>query len=269
MTNAVPSPPTDPPNTLDGSRVWEIQKLVDGEVESSSSEFSGTMLLSDEDSDDRIEHRIHKENLERDDEEKKDDDDMTYEKKDDDDDHHDDQRAHLQRVIARMCRRQAIRMQHMKKTFVTNSYFQEILEKDSYAKHGYDAFRIRDHDDHPGDDVPPDGEKSAKSQKMSRSTKSAKGLIYLNIKEEKRVIDLVDIPKFCDATLEKVLKELKLKIFVTEFKMKTPLHGELDLNIMKACEREIMKRLKHRKRMRRWKSFVNGRPILQSRARQE
>nr|GFD56499.1 hypothetical protein [Tanacetum cinerariifolium] len=38
----------------------------------------------------------------------------------------------------------------------------------------YDAFRIRDHDDHPGDDVPPDGEKSAKSQKMSRSTKSAK-----------------------------------------------------------------------------------------------
>nr|GFA55114.1 hypothetical protein [Tanacetum cinerariifolium] len=262
----------------------------------------------------------------------------------------------------------------------------------------YDAFRIRDHDDHPGDDVPPDGEKSAKSQKMSRSTKSAKvidedeviledethellyefknndkrvptifdhermeatikdvlsnqfrdveeyvchleqaknymenqirnpnepprpyrfseanfkylnknniedmyylrlnkksqlpgeqvvefvayvhqklcdlgkSLIYLNIKEEKRVIDLVDIPKFCDATLEKVLKELKLKIFVTEFKMKTPLHGELDLNIMKACEREIMKRLKHRKRMRRWKSFVNGRPILQSRARQE
>nr|GFD26716.1 hypothetical protein [Tanacetum cinerariifolium] len=56
-----------------------------------SSEFFGTMLLSDEDSDDRIEHRSHKENLELDDEEKKDDDDMTYEKKDDDDDHHDDQ----------------------------------------------------------------------------------------------------------------------------------------------------------------------------------
>ncbi|GJR69491.1 hypothetical protein Tco_0015556, partial [Tanacetum coccineum] len=41
-------------------------------------------------------------------------------------------------------------------------------------------------------------------------------------KEEKRVMDLVDIPEFCDATLEKVLKEVKLKIFEIEFKMKTP-----------------------------------------------
>ncbi|GJZ94593.1 hypothetical protein Tco_0666796, partial [Tanacetum coccineum] len=38
------------------------------------------------------------------------------------------------------------------------------------------------------------------------------GLIYLNSKEEKRIIDLVDISKFCDATLEKVLKEVKLKV---------------------------------------------------------
>ncbi|GJX14083.1 hypothetical protein Tco_0205841 [Tanacetum coccineum] len=41
--------------------------------------------------------------------------------------------------------------------------------------------------------------------------------------QEKKIIDLVDIPKFCDTTLEKVLKEVKLKIFETEFKMKTPL----------------------------------------------
>ncbi|GKD54816.1 hypothetical protein Tco_1288203 [Tanacetum coccineum] len=26
MTNAVPAPPTDPPNTRDGSRVWEIRE---------------------------------------------------------------------------------------------------------------------------------------------------------------------------------------------------------------------------------------------------
>ncbi|GJS59943.1 retrovirus-related pol polyprotein from transposon TNT 1-94, partial [Tanacetum coccineum] len=49
------------------------------------------------------------------------------------------------------------------------------------------------------------------------------GLIYLNNKEEKRIMDLIEIAKFCDATLEKVLKEVKLKIFETEFKMKTPL----------------------------------------------
>ncbi|GJT47137.1 hypothetical protein Tco_0955852 [Tanacetum coccineum] len=484
-----------------------------------------------------------------DDEEKKDDDDIIDEKKDDDDDNDDDddhddrslirtQRTgslkirteqmrtpipspldplgptylrirQFLRIIARMCRRQGIRMQHMKKTFVTNSYFQEILEKVNealkeivpklaqsatndlindnlprihmqkmvlnvhptistsatstfdlqqelylkmesvlqskvddpklwnalkakYEKSSastdscrYDAFRKCDHDDHPGDDAPPDGEKSAKRQKMSRSSKSARGslskklakesnistsdqpqqqdfdawvdipvidkdeviledetlellnefqnvdkrvptifdhermeatikdmlsnqfrdveeyvchleqaknyienqingntkekkyvlslhkihatlfpeedleekmirwlgiesyhikinlttltltgieacnpysiidepsvgLIYLNIKKEKRVIDLVDIPKFCDATLEKVLKEVKLKIFETEFKMKTPLDGELDLNIMKAFEREIMNHLKHRKWMRRWESFERG-----------
>ncbi|GJZ81191.1 hypothetical protein Tco_0646185, partial [Tanacetum coccineum] len=74
------------------------------------------------------------------------------------------------------------------------------------------------------------------------------GLIYLNIKEEKRIIDLVDISKFCDATREKVLKEVKLK---TEFQTKTPFLGELDLKIMKAYEKEIMKRLNHRKQMGR------------------
>ncbi|GJY87624.1 hypothetical protein Tco_0502252 [Tanacetum coccineum] len=31
MTNAVPAPPTDPPNTRDGSRVWEIH-LSDKEM---------------------------------------------------------------------------------------------------------------------------------------------------------------------------------------------------------------------------------------------
>ncbi|GJY65824.1 zf-CCHC domain-containing protein [Tanacetum coccineum] len=30
MTNVIPAPPTDPPNTLDGSRVWEIHKYLEG-----------------------------------------------------------------------------------------------------------------------------------------------------------------------------------------------------------------------------------------------
>ncbi|GJU45998.1 hypothetical protein Tco_1203264 [Tanacetum coccineum] len=81
------------------------------------------------------------------------------------------------------------------------------------------------------------------------------GLIYLNNKDEKRIIDLVDISKFCDATMEKVLKEVKLKIFEIEFKTKTLLLGELDLKIMKAYEREIMNCLKNHKQMRRWESF--------------
>ncbi|GKC27241.1 hypothetical protein Tco_1034535 [Tanacetum coccineum] len=88
------------------------------------------------------------------------------------------------------------------------------------------------------------------------------GLIYLNNKDEKRVMYLVEIVKFCDATLEKVLKEVKLKIFQSEPWKKPPLLGELDRDIMRAFEREITKRLSHREQMRRWESFMNGRPIL-------
>nr|GEV12546.1 hypothetical protein [Tanacetum cinerariifolium] len=76
-------------------------------------------------------------------------------------------------------------------------------------------------------------------------------LIYLNNNEEKRVMYLVEIVKFYDATLKRVLKEVKLNIFKTEFWKKAPLLGDLDLDIMKAFEREITKRLRHREHMRR------------------
>ncbi|GJW92258.1 hypothetical protein Tco_0169811 [Tanacetum coccineum] len=99
--------------------------------------------------------------------------------------------------------------------------------------------------------------------------KPTTGLIYLNNKSEKRFMDLEELSKFCDATLEKVLNEVKMKIFETEFLKKAPLLGSLDLKIIKAYEREIEKRLKHRKKMRRWQSFVNERPILQTMKHQE
>ncbi|GKC82934.1 hypothetical protein Tco_1138651 [Tanacetum coccineum] len=92
--------------------------------------------------------------------------------------------------------------------------------------------------------------------------KTQMGLIYLNSKDEKRVMYLEEIVKFCDATLEKVLNEVKLRMFERKFLKKPPLLGELDQDIIKACEREISKHLSHRQQMRRWESFVNGRPIL-------
>nr|GEU31199.1 hypothetical protein [Tanacetum cinerariifolium] len=92
--------------------------------------------------------------------------------------------------------------------------------------------------------------------------KLATGLIYLNNKNEKSIMSLVEIVKFCDATLERVLKEVKLNIFETEFLNKASLLGELDIDIMKVYEREITKRLRHREQMRRWESFVNARLIL-------
>ncbi|GJW47501.1 hypothetical protein Tco_0079147 [Tanacetum coccineum] len=64
------------------------------------------------------------------------------------------------------------------------------------------------------------------------------------------------------ANTEKVLKEVKLKIFQSETWRKPPLHDELDSDILRAFEREITKRLRHYKQIRRWESFVNGRPIL-------
>ncbi|GKA16346.1 hypothetical protein Tco_0696093, partial [Tanacetum coccineum] len=83
-----------------------------------------------------------------------------------------------------------------------------------------------------------------------------------SFKDKKRVMYLEEIVKFCDATLEKVLNEIKLRMFESKFLKKPPLLGELDQDIMKAYEREISKRLSHRQQMRRWESFVNGRPIL-------
>nr|GEV01302.1 hypothetical protein [Tanacetum cinerariifolium] len=94
------------------------------------------------------------------------------------------------------------------------------------------------------------------------------GLIFLNNKNKKRVMYLVEIVKFCDATLERILKEVKLKIFKTEFWKKDSLLGELDLDIMKAFEKEITKHLRHHEQMRRWKSFMNERPILSAMKRQ-
>ncbi|GKA80026.1 hypothetical protein Tco_0786622 [Tanacetum coccineum] len=70
-------------------------------------------------------------------------------------------------------------------------------------------------------------------------------------KDEKRVMYLVKIVKFYDATLEKVLKEVKLKIFQSEPRKKPPLLGELDRDIMRSFEREMAKRLSHHEQMRR------------------
>ncbi|GJZ35167.1 hypothetical protein Tco_0580984 [Tanacetum coccineum] len=49
------------------------------------------------------------------------------------------------------------------------------------------------------------------------------GLIYLNSKYEKRVMYLEEIVKFCTATLEKVLNEVKLRMFESKFLKKPPL----------------------------------------------
>nr|GEX13170.1 hypothetical protein [Tanacetum cinerariifolium] len=74
------------------------------------------------------------------------------------------------------------------------------------------------------------------------------GLIYLNNKEEKRFMYLIEIVKFCDATLERFLKEVKLKIFETKFWKKPPLleregvamvEGKLKQNILEREKADV------------------------------
>ncbi|GJW64479.1 hypothetical protein Tco_0116363 [Tanacetum coccineum] len=55
--------------------------------------------------------------------------------------------------------------------------------------------------------------------------KPTTGLIYLNNKDEKRVMYLVETVKFYDATLKKVLNEVNLRIFQSQFWKKLPQLG--------------------------------------------
>ncbi|GJU12333.1 hypothetical protein Tco_1134729 [Tanacetum coccineum] len=65
----------------------------------------------------------------------------------------------------------------------------------------------------PKDNDVQDTEDAADKEFSHFKNKPQLSLIYLNNKEEKRVMDLIEIVKFCDAMLERVLKEVKTKIF--------------------------------------------------------
>ncbi|GJS93789.1 hypothetical protein Tco_0800757 [Tanacetum coccineum] len=86
------------------------------------------------------------------------------------------------------------------------------------------------------------------------------GLIYENSKKEKRVMDIDNIPKFCDATLKGVENVKKINLDVKHGYKDPPLSNE-DAELMKFYEVDIQERLKHQDQMRRWESYVNGRPI--------
>nr|GEU29532.1 hypothetical protein [Tanacetum cinerariifolium] len=183
-----------------------------------------------------------------------------------------------------MCRRRGQIRNHNKTKFVTHEFFMgkirkvldycsNIVPKITFAK----TNEMIKEEMHRLDVDPPEGGETSEKIKINLTAptltfsgikahesysivdKPDTGLIYLNSKDEKRVIYLVEIVKVCDATLKKVLNEVKLRIFQNKFWKKPPLLGELDLDILKAYEREITKRLRHREQMRRWESFVNER----------
>ncbi|GKB49939.1 hypothetical protein Tco_0900692 [Tanacetum coccineum] len=75
------------------------------------------------------------------------------------------------------------------------------------------------------------------------------GLVYENSKKERRVMNIDEIPKFCDATLERVLKNVKKINSDVKHSFKYPLLGEQDVEIMRFFEEYIQDRLKHRIQM--------------------
>ncbi|GJW56146.1 hypothetical protein Tco_0102877 [Tanacetum coccineum] len=98
---------------------------------------------------------------------------------------------------------------------------------------------------------------------------SVHGIIYKNSKKEKRVMRHSKIHKFCDTTLNRVLEGLKsynndIKyVYVQKYLTKD------EAEYLKLFEEEIEERLKHRRQMRRWEMFMNGRPLGPRRERPE
>ncbi|GJX56113.1 hypothetical protein Tco_0286010 [Tanacetum coccineum] len=87
------------------------------------------------------------------------------------------------------------------------------------------------------------------------------GIIYKNSKKEKRVMRHSEIHKFCDATLNRVLEGLKSYNNDVKYGYVQKDLTKDETEYLKLFEEEIDERLKHRRQMRRWEMFVNGRPL--------
>ncbi|GJZ95134.1 hypothetical protein Tco_0667337 [Tanacetum coccineum] len=88
-------------------------------------------------------------------------------------------------------------------------------------------------------------------------------------KKVKRVMRHSEIHKFCDATLNRVLEGLKSYNNDVKYGYVQKDLTKEEAVYLKLFEEEIEERLKHRRQMRRWEMFVNGRPLGPRRERPE
>ncbi|GKB47221.1 hypothetical protein Tco_0897974 [Tanacetum coccineum] len=253
-------------------REEDIEKIVDSDNEESyASEFADSVFQDNNDFENRIEPGSHKEHPETvDDDDDKNRKEMKDDKKDDvnDDDVNDDHTDHslekTQETGSLESRKEKMQtpISSPYRSPMTNLSLDKIISMEltdtvsptpDTTSQGHSKHTSINTKDLP-DNAPPEGEKGAKRKMPNKETidtndikmcnlgetrdpysivdKLTTGLIYLNIKEEKRVMYLVEIVKFCDAMQESVLKEVKLKIFEIVFWKKPPLLGELGLDIM-------------------------------------
>ncbi|GJS66459.1 hypothetical protein Tco_0681023 [Tanacetum coccineum] len=84
-----------------------------------------------------------------------------------------------------------------------------------------------------------------------------------DIKKEKRIMDIDEIPKFCDATLKRVLKNVKKINLDVKHGYADPTLSKDDAKFMMFSKKYIQERLRQQDQMRRWESYMNRRPLQQ------
>nr|GEW29785.1 hypothetical protein [Tanacetum cinerariifolium] len=131
--------------------------------------------------------------------------------------------------------------------------------KESGKPKGRDLFKLKDYSSY---------QDKLKSIKCSPSSMSLCMESYTRI-AKKKVMRHLEIHKFYDATLNRVLEGLKS--YNNDVK-----YGNIQKDLtkdeaeyLKLFEREIKVRLKYRRQMRRWEMYVNGRPLGPQRERLE
>ncbi|GKC20427.1 hypothetical protein Tco_1022577 [Tanacetum coccineum] len=87
------------------------------------------------------------------------------------------------------------------------------------------------------------------------------GIIYKNSKKEKKAMRHLEIHKFCDATLIRVLESLKSYNNNVKYGYVQRELTNDEVEYLKLFEEEIEVRLNYRNQMRRWEMYVNGRPL--------
>ncbi|GJS47024.1 hypothetical protein Tco_0597145 [Tanacetum coccineum] len=96
---------------------------------------------------------------------------------------------------------------------------------------------------------------------LTITSKPVFGLIYENNKKEKRVMVIKEIPKFCDATLMRVLELVKKKNLDVKHGYVDPIPIDNDTEYLRFYEEYIKEWLRHWDQMRHWEMYVNGRPL--------
>ncbi|GJY76426.1 hypothetical protein Tco_0481542 [Tanacetum coccineum] len=92
-------------------------------------------------------------------------------------------------------------------------------------------------------------------------SKPVYGIIYKNIKKEKRVMRHQEVYKFCDATLKRVLEGLKSYNNNVKYGYVTHSLSKEDVEYLQLFVEEIEEQLKYRDQMRRWEMYMKRRPL--------